>query len=192
MPQKYEQRIQAERFIHNDLANCSFTFAKRMKEQIDSGKTTGLYPDMMASLIFSSFENEAKVNFVGWSVLENGWPERASIVAKIDLLLVVLKINLDWDKRPLQTIKKLNRFRNILAHGKPEIVDETKIVDGEPEIWDLLRGQWTSMVNRKFVELCSEDVKKLWETLLNAAGIDSGHTLTHGSDTLTAIVEPDE
>ena len=62
------------------------------KSKIDSGNTEGIYHDFMAGLIFSCFSLEAKINFVGWRVFRNGWPERASLNEKIELLLVQLKL----------------------------------------------------------------------------------------------------
>lgn len=190
MAQKFEVRTEAERFIHNDLANCAFDFQQQTIAKIESGQTNGVYHTMMASLIFSAFSIEAKVNYVGWRVLSNGWPERANLREKLELLCVLLDLKLDWGHRPLQTVVQLKRFRDTLAHGKPEIVDETVVVNLEPEIWDALRGQWETAVNRDFVDRCREDEDALWKALLSAAGITLGETLTHGGHSLKTIVEP--
>ncbi len=141
MAKKFEVRTQAERFIHNELSNCAFTFSQVTNTKFETKKTLGVAHDMMAALVFTAFSIEAKVNFVGWMTLEDGWPERASTKEKIDLLLKVLSINLSWGERPLQTINQLKKFRDTIAHGKPEIVDNTDVVDVEPEVWDALRSQ---------------------------------------------------
>jgi hypothetical protein len=75
-----------------------------------------------------------------------------------------------------------------LAHGKPEIVNETKIVDVEPTIWAALESQWESTVTPKFVDRCYEDSKTLWEELLGAANIEGYETLTHGGHSSKSVV----
>ncbi|MGR3795503.1 hypothetical protein [Vannielia sp. SX4] len=162
-----------------------------MKQQIENGERAGVYHIMMASLIFSAFSIEAKVNFVGWKVLKNGWPERANLREKIALLLQILPLELSWGERPLQTVAELKRFRDTLAHGKPEIVDETAIVDVPPEIWDALKSQWESSVTPDFVNRCREDEDVLWQKLLGAAKINVSDTITHGGHDLKKLVEPD-
>lgn len=140
-----------------------------MKEQFDSGNTEGVYHTMMASLVFSAFSVEAKVNFIGWKVLGDGWPDRANLLEKIDLLTKVLGLNLDRGARPLQTISKLKRFRDTLAHGKPEIVEKASCADVAPEVWDALKAQWEQAVNPEFVNRCREDEDDLWQKLLSSA-----------------------
>ena len=106
---------------------------------------------MMASLVFCAFSIEAKINFIGWKVLENGWPDRTNFREKVDLLRKFLGVELDWGVRPLQTLGQLKRFRDTLAHGKPEIIDHRFVVNVEPEIWDALKSQWEQSVNPNFV-----------------------------------------
>ncbi|MGR3659671.1 MAG: hypothetical protein ACU0CA_00580 [Paracoccaceae bacterium] len=189
MAEKFEIKIAAERYIHNDLSNCSWQFQKMIHKKIASGEREGVYHYMMASLIFSAFSFEAKLNFVGWKILGEGWPERANFREKLTLLAEKLKLELNWGERPLQTMSQLKRFRDTLAHGKPEIVDETRIVDVEPSVWEALKGQWESSVTPEFVDQCREDEKAFWKILLDAAGIDVAKTLTHGGHTLRSIIE---
>jgi len=189
MAQKYEIHVEAERFIHNDLSSCAFYMRKLMHEKIDSGDNNGLYFPMMSCLVFSAFALEAKVNFVGWKVLKDGWPERANIKAKIRLLAEVLSLELDWGQRPLQTISKIIRFRDTLAHGKPEIVNETLVTDVEPEIWSALEAQWTTALTAENIDRCDDDVEAFWKQLLTAAGIAVSETLTHGGHHLSSVVE---
>jgi hypothetical protein len=188
---KYEVRIEAERFIHNDLSNCAWDLQKRMQKQFDEDTTAGVYHTMMASLVFSAFSIEAKVNFVGWKTLKDGWPERANLREKIDLLNEILELGLDWGERPLQSVAQLKRFRDVLAHGKPEIVNEAIVVKVEPSVWDALKGQWEESVKPDFVKRCIEDENALWNILLESARIKPHETLTHGGHSLKTIIEPD-
>lgn len=190
MAKKFEVRTQAERYIHNDLSNCAYSFASATDLKIETGNTDGVYHDMMAALVFTAFSIEAKVNFVGWKVLEDGWPERSNLREKIDLLAKVLELSLDWSKRPLQTVSQLKRFRDTIAHGKPEVIDELKIVDVVPDVWHALKGQWEKNVQQEFVKRCRHDEQALWQALLDAAGIPLHQTITAGGHELKAIIEP--
>jgi len=192
MAEKYLLQIEAERFIHNDLSNCSWDFQQRMRSQIEADDRAGLYHTMMASLVFSAFSMEAKLNFVGWRIFGRGWPERASLREKIELLHVHLDLRWSWAERPLQTIAKLKRFRDVLAHGKPEIVDKEVEVVGKPDVWDALKGQWEQTVTPEFVDQCRTDEDHIWKCLLEKSGIQMYETLTHGGHTLKAIVEGEQ
>ena len=190
MADKYLLQAEAEHFIHNDLSNCSWDFQKRMRNQIDSDDRLGIYHTMMASLIFSAFSIEAKLNFVGLKTLGKGWPERASLREKVDLLLVHLNVDLSWGQRPLQTIARLKKFRDVVAHGKPEIVNLEREVTVEPNVWDALKSQWEKTVTPEFVDQCRFDEDHFWRLILEKADISELETTTHGGYTLKAIVEP--
>ena len=189
MTERFDVRIEAERYIHNDLSNCAFGMMEVMRKKIESEETAGIYFEMMSSLIFTAFTIEAKINFVGWKVLEKGWPERDCLHEKIDLLIRELNLKIKWGERPLQTIAKLNGFRNTLAHGKPDIVDKTFTTHEKPDVWEALKGQWESSVTPENVEQCYADVNELWKILLEAAKIPVADTLTVGSRRLRKIVD---
>ncbi len=191
MAKKFQIAVEAERFIHNDLSNCALHFSETIREKVISGETEGVYLDMMAALVFSAFSIEAKINFVGWRVLEDGWPERANLWEKIALLSKVLGFEVDRGSRPWQTLRNLKKFRDTLAHGKPEVVEEVKVVDVEPEVWDALKAQWEYSVTPEFVGQCREDENQIWELLLEAADIELFTTLTHGGHSLRSLTEGD-
>lgn len=146
-----------------------------------------LYPAFCRCYVFSAFAIEAKVNFVGWKLFEEDWPERNNLREKIDLLLEKLDLKLDWGERSLQSVYNLKCVRDTIAHGKPEIVDTTLVTEVEPEVWDSLKGQWETSLTPDNIERCCEDVDKLWRMLLDAAGISVGETLTHGMHNLKKI-----
>lgn len=190
MANKYELQIEAERFIHNDLSNTAHHFTKVVKEKHETENTGGVALDTMAGLIFSAFSIEAKLNFVGWRVLEDDWPERANFFKKLKRLYDALGLDFDKESEPLPTISRLLEFRNTLAHGKPEIVKQHKqVADVEPEIWAALSGQWEADVSLDFLEKCRAAEKSLWDTLLEAAGIDIYDTLTRGNQCLTKLFD---
>lgn len=188
MAKKFQVHTEAERLIHNDLSNCAWGMREDMNKKFESGETAGVYFDMMGALIFLAFSIEAKINFIGWKILEDGWPERASLKEKINLIYKVLDLDADWSRRPLQTISSLKRFRDTLAHGKPELVKEIKEVDVDPDIWESLKAQWEREVNPDNVNRCYEDIDNLWKLLLKEAEIPIAKTLTSGNQKLSSLV----
>ena len=192
MAEKYLVKETAERFIHNDLSDCAWWFKDLAAKKFENDDRSGVALVMMASLVFCAFSIEAKINFVGWRVLENGWPEMASFREKIDLLNKVLNAKLTWDARPLQTVHELQRIRNAFAHGKPEVVENEKIVDVEPEVWDALKATWEKSVNMDFLARCHDDENALWDVLLRCADIEPHETLTHGGHSLSVLIDAEE
>ncbi|MEM7719368.1 MAG: hypothetical protein AAF222_09185 [Pseudomonadota bacterium] len=192
MAEKFLVKETAERLVHNELSNAAYWFLKVAKEKIEAGERQGVAIEMIAGLIFCEFSVEAKLNFVGWKYFEDGWPERASFREKTMLLNKALDLNLSWGERPLQTLKDLMRFRNALAHGQPEVVDIERVVDVEPEIWDILKSDWEQSVNVEFLERCREDEGVFWEALLKSAGISKSNTLTSGHQSITVLREEAE
>lgn len=190
MAEKYLVRTEAERFIDNDLSNTAHYFETNVEEKERAGNQDGIGSEVMAGLVFTAFSIEAKLNFVGWKALKNGWPERASFKEKVELINVVLGLNTDWGAEPLQTIGKLYKFRNTLAHGKPDIVDgHSAVVDVEPEVWEALKMQWEEDVNSAFLNKCRSAEDEFWKTLLKSAGIEMHQTLTHGGHSLSALTK---
>lgn len=187
MAKRYEVSIEAEHFIHNDLSNCAHWFQEVAIQKNSSGGGEGLALDIMACLVFTAFSVEAKVNFVGWKILQNDWPERRNLRDKIEILNAQLQLNLDWQSRPLETISKLKDFRNVLAHGKPSLIDYTKVVDVEPEVWDALKTEWENAVTIEFASMCRTDEESLWNLMLERAEIPLSQTLTHGGHHLTVL-----
>ncbi|WP_137701546.1 hypothetical protein [Marimonas lutisalis] len=190
MAEKYLVRTEAERFIHNDLSNAAYFLHDLARDKERKNERDGIGLVTMAGLVFSAFSIEAKVNFVGWKVLKSGWPERAPIAEKIELLNHVLGASLTWGTEPLQTIRRLFRFRNMLAHGKPDIVKgHEEIVEVEPEVWDALKMQWEADVTTGFLAGCQHAEQELWRILLKKAEIAAHETLTTGGHTLSRLSE---
>lgn len=86
-------------------------------------------------------------------------------LAKLDLLCEVLKVKLPaGDKRPRQTLSKLFKFRNTLAHGRsetitarPQRIDADKVDD---HFGQRLLTEWEELVkDSKFAERAREDVE---------------------------------
>jgi hypothetical protein len=130
----------------------------------------------LSSLVLTAFSFEAYLNHVGPAVLSS-WErlERLSPEAKLDLLCEVLEVQLPGGpaKRPQQTIIKLFKFRNTLAHGRtetimaaPKRIDADKVDD---HFKRRLLADWEELIkNSSFAKRAREDVKVI-VNLIHAA-----------------------
>ena len=93
----------------------------------------------VAAVVLSAFAIEALLNHVGeeklsfWGIVER----RLTWREKLELLAQHLGISLPWGERPLQTITKVFKFRNSLAHGRTETV-ETTYEHNTPDEWEAI------------------------------------------------------
>ena len=188
MAEKFEVYVEAERFIHNDISSVAFHLYELVERRLVEDARDGIALEMTACLTFYAFAIEAKVNFVGWKIFGDEWPERKPLKEKINKICDDLSISKDWSVRPLSTFQMLKSFRDTLAHGKPEIVDEKIITDVEPEIWDALRGQWEKTVTFDNMKLAKEDIQIFWCEMLGKSGIEIHQTLTRGGHSLHSVV----
>lgn len=186
MAGKFRLRIEAERLIHSDLSNTARHLSNTVRQQWKENSTSGVSLMTSAALVFVAFSIEAKVNFVGWKVLEDGWPERASFKEKLALIYQQLGLELEKGKDPIQTVSKLMAFRNTLAHGKPDILAVDKDVDDEPVVWDALKMPWEDDVTLEFLNRCCAAEEKIWGLLLEEAGIPVEETITKGHQSLSS------
>jgi len=85
--QNSKVQIVVEQFIHNDLNSLATLMRDQLQRKIEENDTQILWLEMVSCLMYSALATEARVNFVGWKKLEDGWPERAPIKQKINLLV---------------------------------------------------------------------------------------------------------
>ncbi|MCK6553957.1 hypothetical protein L6Q96_05150 [Candidatus Binatia bacterium] len=83
----------------------------------------------MGALLLTAFTFEAYLNHLGEHLLSLwSYPERRGVEKKYDVLCDALGIAPDFSRRPYQTLGQLLRFRDALAHGRSEILEETKMI----------------------------------------------------------------
>jgi hypothetical protein len=92
----------------------------------DGAKPEGRTSNCAAALVFGSFCLEAFANSAGrvwiphWDLLE----KKLSPQDKIKIISTALGLNADFSKAPYQCVNALFKYRNWLAHGKDERVQE--------------------------------------------------------------------
>lgn len=133
---------------------------------LDTAETheKGSLLNLQAAAVFCAFALEAYLNHVGEEELEF-WSEidRISYAAKLEVLAKHLGFTVDKSQRPFQTILELFRFRNELAHGRTQTIQETIVSSSAPDTnaaWRLLpHEQLTTEAVRRYYE----DVRKAIE-----------------------------
>ncbi|MCY1193931.1 hypothetical protein D9M71_550050 [compost metagenome] len=169
--------------IHNDISNTANHLRKRVEEMEAAGKREGILLDVTACLVMLAFTSESRINFIGAKKVEN-WDEWKPFHLKVKIVFNELGIKPDYSQRPYSAIKRLQEFRNTIAHGKPSVVPVDEVVEvGPEERYDDvdLRADWEECLSTDFMRQCSDDIDQIWKQLLEAAGIEPYETLTHGS-----------
>lgn len=125
--QHYRKTQEREFFAHHMLLHA----AGRQLEEAEASEV-GQFNKCLAAMVLSSLAIEALVNAVG-SRVASDWStfERFGPLEKLDTLVTEMAIPRDSTKEPWSSITQLARFRNDIAHPKPELVVEEKVL---PEV----------------------------------------------------------
>lgn len=132
----------------------------------------------LSSALLTAFCFEAYMNHLGarylpvWNALE-----RLSPLDKLAMLCHEFKVDFPHGTggRPLQTVDKLFRFRNAMAHGKTmdlKYKPKTMTVkDYQAEHEKTLRADWELLIeNSEFAQRAREDVEAVLKKLHEASG----------------------
>jgi hypothetical protein len=189
-------RLKAHRhiYIHNDIGNAVFYFKNRVEQRLAKGEDEGVGSEIVAGLVLLAFQVEARFNFLGHKLVE-GWDEWLSLMDKVDEVCNHLDVVPDFKVRPYLSIKSLKRFRNTLAHGKPQEKKFERDVTASAERLKALRiprAKWERLIDdpRFFYDAYS-DVEQIWATLLEKAGLSVLDTLS-GGGSQTSFMEDSE
>ncbi len=173
---------EAEREVRTylELLHGSRVLHQKAGEQIE-----GSYWLTMSSLLLTAFTFEAYLNHVGQQKIKF-WEEIDTIrvMDKFAVLCKHFDIDQDKSRRPYQTLVTLFKFRNAVAHGKSQIIKESRIVgaDFDPR-FEGPRTQWEEYCTPENATRAIDDVSEVLEWLHSHSGIDhhvfiSGMTLS--------------
>jgi hypothetical protein len=141
-----------------------------------AARPTGSFYEWMTANVFAAFCLEAYLNHLGarrfkcWENLE-----RLSVEAKLSLLLEDLGQKPDFTCRPFQTVKEVFRFRNQIAHGRTESLEETssqKLFDGGDGI-RYPQARWERQCVKAVADRFLADSKAVIEHMHRWAGLST-------------------
>ena len=114
-PRQY--RVKAESEI-NEYVYCYLTAAKALERA--EAKVPGYLFDCMVVTVFAAFSVEAYCNHLGARKMPDTWDSWADTEVKVIRLAAKVGLNVDWQVRPFQGVRKVLKVRNRLAHGRTE------------------------------------------------------------------------
>jgi hypothetical protein len=183
-------KVKRERRFHpyGELRHANWVLLENAREKRD-----GCLYECMTAILMSAFKFEAFLNEVGdrlfpfWSEMER-LPHRR----KLAILRSHLGMETGDGERPYQTLRALFRFRNALAHAKPEMLDPPECEE-VGEIEELRRKkpltEWEQRCTLEFAERAFRDTEAISDDILEKAGIDGiefrscGHSYSIGDVT---------
>jgi hypothetical protein len=140
-------------------------------------KEEGSYFQIMASLVFTAFTLEAYLNHLGQQIF-NCWDDLEGLSPQKKLNVIVDKLELEKDdgKRPFQTVKRLFKFRNAVAHGKDISLkqeDEIRLLDDTIDEYmrEPLETEWERYCTLDNAKKAREDVEIIVRKLHDKADI---------------------
>ena len=181
--QKKNIKIRAERTIHvyADLWHASRCVLEKGIED-----KTGSFWQFLSSITLSAFAFEAFLNYAGshsfvcWNELER----KLSVDAKLALLCEEFDLVFCKSKRPMQTCIELFIFRNTIAHGKSEYLEDTFDVNPshiKKYAQDYLSLDWENKVkDEKFAKRVREDLKAIMQTIYEKLPQPKDSLFSHG------------
>lgn len=157
----------------------------------------GSFYQIMASLIFTAFMMEAYLNHIGQRIFKC-WNdlERLSHESKLNLIAEKLGLVTNYGKRPYQTLSKLFKFRDSIAHGKSvslKSVNQTRIVDDtfDKYMREFLETQWEKYCTSENAKRALEDMETIIREVHNAAGM-TDFPFNFGMQSSLATLCPEE
>ena len=187
------KRMQERRFsAHHMLIRAAEIARDRGKE-----KNPGWMFDELSAMTFAALAIEALCNSIGDRMIE-GWDkdfESSSPNAKLRILAKHLGIKYESDKEPWAGARELIKFRNLVAHAKPQLIVEEKVMTQEEydkRLFDVPESKLEKLINAANADRAVRTVQKIKDILIeklepeDKLGLTadgwSGHATAHNDD----------
>jgi hypothetical protein len=141
----------------------------------------GSYYTTMGALLLTAFTFEAYLNHLGQKRIKF-WEEIESIkvLEKYAVLCKELDLTPDFSKRPNQTLQALFKFRNAIAHGRSQILEETKEVSSKDEPYEHTpKAHWEEYSTLDNAKRAKQAIAEIITELHKKAGLGD-YPFTHG------------
>ena len=170
MGERKKYRIQASTTT-NTYVYCRIAARDALKKAKEN--QPGCFYFAMMAGVFAAFTVEGYLNHLGqkrvrdWNELERKLGPREKLL----LLREMLHISVDMSKRPFQTLNKILRLRDALAHGKTLTVKSINIVNNpNDENAQYPQPDWKKLCSLRSVERMVEDAEKMVYHLCEQSG----------------------
>jgi hypothetical protein len=145
----------------------------------------GQFYSAQASIVFSAFTHEAFLNTLGPKIVKE-WAdhERDRPGDKLNLICKRIGYKPNRGRRPYQTLKRLFKFRNLIAHGREETIRvEGKIVPKQDKSGYLnaIEGEWEKYCTVNNARRAYDDVRAIAVDLCRNTGIQDFAGFPFGS-----------
>jgi hypothetical protein len=180
-PQRVRISRSREVRTYSELWHASRVLADMSTEQEKGSMWTSL-----SSILLTTFTLEAYFNHVGPKLFKS-WNdlEALSPRAKLEVLMEKIGLNLPRGKDPIQTVDKLVRFRNTLAHGKTHTLKPKDELHSPTANIDKILGNrpmtdWENLCTPEFAAHARKHVESLVHKIHAAAQIKGEYPFIHG------------
>jgi hypothetical protein len=123
-----EARFQRQRYhsLHHSLISVA-----KKNLNLAQKQANGNPEFLLATLALTAFSLEAFLNAVGVRLVSD-WPKDKRVPVKVKMAMLCAKLEIDQRKNEvtLHLLHELIDFRNDIAHGKPEHLEESETVIG--------------------------------------------------------------
>lgn len=136
---------------------------------------------IIGALLLTAFTFEAYLNHLGGKRLKF-WEEIESIpvMKKYSVLYKELDLVPDYSQRPHQTLKVLFKFRNAIAHGKSQVLEEAKEINSQDDRCEHTpKVHWEEYCTLDSAKRAKEDIAKIITELHMKAGFGD-YPFEHG------------
>jgi len=142
----------------------------------------GSFHTSMACIVFTAFQYEAALNEIGMAKNVPGWDEGdlRKTLNKENAVYSLCGLVLDRSTDEYQKIRSAFKVRDLLAHPKPTIIENSvrKFSGNFDEFQDRAdevgQAHWEQCANPHFAKATFDVVSKVASELFRAAGIDEG------------------
>ena len=151
----------------------------------------GSYYTTMGALLMTAFTFEAYLNHLGQKRIKF-WEEIESIkvLEKYVALCKELELTPNFSKRPYQMLKTLFKFRNAIAHGRSQILEETKEVSSKDEPYEHTpKTHWEEYCTLDNAKRAKQDIAEIITELHKKAGLGD-HPFIHGVGIGSMSIKP--
>ena len=165
---KLLRRIQERNFsAHHKFIRVASLANERAKKQ-----EPGWFYDELIAMTFSALAIEALCNSIGERVFAE-WDdyESSSPNAKLRLLADRLGVKYAKDKEPWATGRWLVKFRNLVAHAKPEVIVEEKLISEEEydqRLFDAPKSKLEKWINAPNADRAVRGAKQIKDIFLKS------------------------